>query len=311
MCAIAHAYTSYSEQNMNRTKGYIYIFTAGCLWGFIGLFVNLLTACGADSGTTAFIRMCSGMLLMIPLLLASGGPALFHIYKKGLGICLILGVFGQAAFNYAYTWAIRLVGVATGSVLLYTAPIFVCIMSWMIFKEELGKKKFLALGINIIGCILTVTGGNFSAMSFSVIGVCAGIMAGFLYAMVTIMGTLGKNYNSLTITFYSFFFGTLTLALIVQPWGNIAECMSLPFVLSSIGYGLVPTVGSYFFYMRGLTADLETSKVPVVASVETVVAALIGILLYHEAAGFGKLAGIALVIVSIAVMNMNFDKKKA
>lgn len=295
---------------MSKTKGYLYIFTAGCLWGFIGLFVNLLTACGAESGTTAFIRMCSGMLLMIPLLLASGGPARFNIDKKGLGICLILGVFGQAAFNYAYTMAIRMVGVATGSVLLYTSPIFVCIMSWMLFKEKLGKQKFIALGINIIGCILTVTGGNFSVMSFSVIGVCAGVMAGFLYALVTIMGTVGKNYNALTITFYSFFFGTLTLALIVQPWANLAACISVPFLLSALGYGLIPTVGSYFFYMRGLTADLETSKVPIVASVETVVAALIGVLVYSESAGVGKLLGIALVLLSIAVMNVKLNPKK-
>lgn len=298
------------NHNMSKTKGYIYIFTAGCLWGFIGLFVNLLTACGAESGTTAFIRMFSGMLLMIPLILSSGGPALFKIDKKGLLICLILGVFGQAAFNYSYTWAIRLVGVATGSVLLYTAPIFVCIMSWIIFKEAMGKQKFIALGINIIGCILTVTGGQFDALTFSVIGVGAGVMAGFLYALVTIMGTLGKNYNSLTITFYSFSFGALTLALIVNPWQNMADCMSVPFILSSIGYGLVPTVGSYFFYMHGLTADLEISKVPIVASVETVVAAIIGIVLYQESAGLGKILGIALVLASIAVMNLRFTTKK-
>lgn len=294
---------------MSTRKGYIYIFIAGCLWGFIGLFVNLLTACGAESGTTAFLRIGCGAVLMIPLLLTSGGPALFKIDKRGLGICLILGVFGQAAFNYAYTWAIRLVGVATGSVLLYTAPIFVCLMSFIIFKEDIGRKKLLALAINIIGCIFTVTGGNFTAMSFSVIGVFAGVMAGFLYALVTIMGTIGKDYNSLTITFYSFLFGASALALIVQPGANIMECMSLNFVLAAIGYGLVPTVGSYYFYMRGLSADLETSKVPVVASVETVVAALIGILVYSESAGLGKLAGIALVILSIAVMNMKTKEK--
>lgn len=295
---------------MSRTKGYIYIFIAGCLWGFIGLFVNLLASCGADSGTTAFIRMCSGFLLMIPLVLASGGPSLFRIDKKGLAICLVLGVFGQAAFNYAYTWAIRLVGVATGSVLLYTAPIFVCIMSWLIFKEQLGKKKLIALAINIVGCILTVTGGNFSVMTFSMIGVAAGVMAGFLYALVTIMGTLGKNYNSLTITFYSFLFGAATLAVIVQPWANLASSMSGPFILACLGYGLVPTVGSYFFYMRGLASDLETSKVPIIASVETVVAAVIGIAIYHEAAGMGKLLGIVLVLASIAVMNLDLSKKK-
>ena len=50
--------------------------------------------------------------------------------------------------------------------------------------------------------------------------------------------------------------------------------------------------------------DLETSKVPVVCSVETIVASVTGVFLFNENLGGMKLLGIALVLCSIAVMNL-------
>jgi len=296
---------------MNKSKGYIYVFTAGALWGCIGLFVNFLGSMGAESGTTAFLRMFCGMCLMTILMLAKGGISLFKIDKKGLIICMMLGVFGQALFNYAYTTAIRIVGVATGSVLLYTAPVFVCIMSAVFFGENMTKVKVTALAVNIIGCILTVTGGALNAMEFSVIGVGVGIMAGFCYALTTIIGAVAKDYHSMTVTFYSFFFAMITLGVVLRPFGNLAECMSPLFIFTAFGYGLIPTVGSYILYMKGLSMDLETSKVPIVASVETVVAAIIGICMFREDFNPAKLIGITLVLFSIAIMNMGLGRQKS
>ena len=40
----------------------------------------------------------------------------------------------------------------------------------------------------------------------------------------------------------------------------------------------------------------ESSKVPVVASVENVVAVIVGVMVFHEKVGIGNLAGIVLVL---------------
>lgn len=58
--------------------------------------------------------------------------------------------------------------------------------------------------------------------------------------------------------------------------------------------------------MSGLSMGLEASKVPVVASFETVATVMVGILLYGEASGAIKIVGICLVLLSIFVMNMDF-----
>jgi len=296
----------------NRQKtGYLMVLTAGILWGTIGFFVTILKNMGAEPGTVSFMRIASAAVILIPALLAVGGVGMFKIDRKGLLWCLMLGIFCQALFNYSYTESINHVGVAAGAVLLYTSPVFVCIMSRMFFKEHINRIKLIALAVNIVGCVLTVTGGDFTSVHFSVTGVLFGVAAGFLYGLMTIISTAAmKDYNPLTVIFYSFLFGAIVLAIITRPFDNIGSVASLKFFAAAIGYGLIPTVGSYFFYMHGLSRGLETSKVPVVASVETIVAALIGLVVFSEAGGLFKLVGIACVVSSIAIMNLSKPASK-
>ncbi len=204
-----------------QTKGYLMIFIAGTIWSTIGVFVRILQGLGADSSTVAFLRLATGIVPLGIILILMGGTKLFRIDKKGLIVCIALGVISQALFNTAYTEAIAHVGVATGAVLLYTSPIFVSIMSAIFFKEKMMPLKVGAIAINIAGCMLTVTGGNFSIAQFSVYGVTMGILAGFCYSLMTILGTVTSSYHPLTVMFYSFLFGTLTLAIFNGPWENL------------------------------------------------------------------------------------------
>lgn len=294
-----------SEKN----KGYLMILIAGVLWGSIGFFVSILQSLGADSYTVAFLRIEVGAILIVPIMFIFGGLKLFRIDGKGLALCLVLGLFSQAMFNFSYNEAIGNVGVATSSVLLYTSPVFVCIMSRIFFKEKIGAIKLLALIINICGSVITVTNGNFGGLTFSLYGVAAGVMAGFLYGLMTIISSTMDEYHPLTIVFYSFLFGAIVLGAVIKPWHMFDNGVNMKFVMAAIGYGLIPTAGSYFFYMKGLSMKLETSRVPVIASIETVVAACIGIIALGEAAGPWKLFGICCVLASIVIMNLNKNKK--
>lgn len=293
------------EIRNRQMKGYSLILIAGALWGTNGMFSSFLREYGAESAAIAFLRLALSVLLLVPIMLAAGGSRIFKIDRRGIAASLILGVFSQALFNFAYAEGIDHVGVATSSVLAYTSPVFVCIMARIFFKERITWVKVTALCINIVGCTLTVTGGDFSAVRFSVYGAAMSVLAGFLYALMTIITTLtGGRYNPLTIMFYSFIFGSVTLGLIGNPWGNIAQAFSLPLIVTALCYGLFATVGSYFVFMKGVSMDLETSKVPVVCSVETIVASVTGVFLFNENLGGMKLLGIALVLCSIAVMNL-------
>ena len=74
-------------------------------------------------------------------------------------------------------------------------------------------------------------------------------------------------------------------------------------LLLALGYGLIPTVGSYLFYMNGISRDVELSRVPIIASVEPVIATLIGLIVFHEDIGLVNAAGLVIVLFSIVLMN--------
>ncbi|MBR6443888.1 MAG: EamA family transporter [Firmicutes bacterium] len=289
----------------NSRSGYGMVLMAGVLWGFIGLFVTLLMDAGASAKVIPVLRTGAGAILMVPVILLASGPKAFRIDLKGVIYCAVLGVMCQGLFNLAYTQSIKFLGVSTAVMLLYTAPVFVCILSRIFFKEKIGVNKIAAILLNIFGCLLTITGGDVSSFRFNFVGVLAGVCAGFLYSLTTIIGKVASGkYDPLAVVFYSFVAGTIFMVFIAKPWEYADTLLTGRIIVLSLLYGLVSTVGSYFFYFKGLSKAKEASKVPVFASIETIVAAFIGIVYFHEAQGPVGFTGMALVVLSILIMNL-------
>ncbi|MBR3375333.1 MAG: EamA family transporter, partial [Firmicutes bacterium] len=286
---------------------------AGILWGSIGFFVRKLNGLGVDTELTAFMRIFCAWIILIPLLMGmslKSGRNYFKISKKGLLQCFIMGLVTQAFFNLSYSGCINSVGVAMGSVLLYTAPIFVSILSRLLFKEEINARKGISLVINLLGCFIMVTGGDLSVLKVSGIGILLGIGAGFFYAMVTILGKFTSDeVDPFTMVFYNFLFGWISLALISNPIPKIAAVSDLHFWLLAFGYGLIPTVGSYLFYMNGISHDVELSRVPIIASVEPIIATIIGLLVFGENITLVNALGLVIVLFSIVLMNSGRKEK--
>lgn len=291
-----------SEQN----KGYLMVLTAGALWGTIGFFATLLSNLGLGAAPVAFFRLLSASIMLALILLVKGkGIRLFKISRRGLISCLLVGFVSQAFYNVCYMNAIEQGGMATAAVFLYTSPIYVALISRILFKEALTKNKILAILINIVGCIITVTGGDFSTMKLSIFGLIMGILAGFTYALLPILSRTGADKEDpFTSAFYGQAFGALLLFFLIRPYNGIGAEFSLKMLLVLIGFGIVPSAMGYIVYYAGISKVTETSRIPVLASVETVVAAVVGLVAFGQGLSLMKVIGIVLVLCSIAVMNM-------
>lgn len=291
-------------------KSYACIFIAGSLWGTIGLFVKLMEQSGSTSSYTSFLRMGLGLVLLVAITLIKDGPGAFRIGKGTLISCILLGFICQAIYNLAYSNAVNAIGVALSSVLLYTSPIFTSITSFLFFHEKLGQRKLIALFINIIGCALTVTGGSFTGLSFAVSGLLFGIAAGFCYSLAPIFGRLAADEGSpFAVSTYNFLFATIFLAVFTRPWSDVEDPLNLKLLAIGVGFALIPTALGYIFYFSGLKNITESSKVPVVASIETVVATMIGMVVFHEDLHLGNMIGILCVLGSIAIMNLRWRRE--
>ena len=294
----------------NGRKGYLLVLAAGILWGFIGLFVKQLESRGSTPETTAFLRMGFAFLLFLPFSAAEGGIRSLRIGWRDLLFCAAQGLVCYGLFNMLYSRAVTLTGVSVGAVLLYTAPVFTLVFSVLLFREPFTPRKLMAVALNILGCALTATGGRLDPGSLSVPGILAGVGAGFCYSLTPIFGRFGaKRMESRVMTLYGFFFAALFLLLRLRPWRG-GTPMGGGILLWGLLFGLIPTVCAYFLYYRGLVGIPEPSRVPVIASVETVVAAAVGMALYHDRLGFWGILGVLLVLLSIGVMNLPGRKLK-
>lgn len=287
--------------------GYLLIFLAGVGWGTGGVWITQMGRLGASSLMTGF----TGHLFALPMLaiaiLLTLGKSGFKISKRGLLFSIIMGVVTKGFFKMAYDTTISTIGVSTGAVLLYTAPVFVAILSMLVFREKLYKNNYIALGMNLVGVFLMVTLGNFSSLNIAPLGLLLGLISAFLHASNTIMAKIsGSADDSLTMAFYVLVFSTITQGIFAQPWTdtNMALLTSGSFLFWAIINALITGALANLFYLKGLSTNIDASKAPIISSVEVIVASLMGVILFGEGMNWVGLLGIGLMLGSIYLMNM-------
>ena len=272
----------------------------------MGFFVTKMTELGSDPSLTALIRVCIAAAVLGVLCFVKGGKEQFKVTRSGLLVSALAGLVGVAIFNMCYIHAALDIGVAGAGVLLYTSPMFTCLLSMMVFKERITPVKLLAIALNMCGCFLAVTNGVLDFHGFTLFGVMAGVGAGFSYACMTIFSKMAadRGVKPTTLAFYSFVTAALILAFISRPWEELPEVFSGRLMLYGFLLGTISTAVAYIVYMTGVSKAKSVSKVPVIASIEAVVASCVGFICLGESFGMVKLVGIILVLMSIVITNM-------
>ena len=283
-------------------KHYLFIILAAVLWGSMGIFVNGLSAFGLSTVQISLLRSGASLLLIGAFILKQDWK-LFRFRLRDSWMFLGTGIVSYFLFNNCYFIAIRQVGVAVASVLLYTAPAFVAIMSCILFRERLTGRKLLCLALAVGGCGLVsglATGG---LRGVSLAGVLIGLASGFTYGLYSIFSTFAlRRYQPLTVTFYTFLFGFLAALFVTEPLATAAAVANPAGLLWVLGLGFVTGAAPYLLYTGGLSG-VRASHAAVIATAEPVVATLIGIFLYREHADLFTILGIVMVLGAAILLN--------
>lgn len=191
--------------------------------------------------------------------------------------------------------------------LLYTAPAFVAILSWLILKERFAKAKVVAVVLSILGAflILGIVVGEPLFASRTQIGDWLAIGSGIGYSTWFIFGKiLGKNREPAVTSLLAMCFGVVFLFPIMVG----LEGLRLPNSLLAwqlVGMiGLLPTATAYVLYLGGLKL-IEATRASVFAIIEPVTAAILGFLLLHEMFTYIAFVGFALIISSIILISLS------
>lgn len=284
-------------------KAYFLIAAGAALWGIISIFVRGLYGFGFNPLQVVTLRVLAAAAIMVVYLFFTR-PELLKFRPRDSLYFVGTGIFSLAFFNFCYFTTMKETSIAVAVILLYTAPAFVAVLSRIFFRESLGAKKLLSLGLTFAGCAF-VTGyfPSFGAsLSLSGLGLLTGIGAGFGYALYSIFGKAAlEKYHTMTIATYTFVFASLAL-LPVSGLGNMGGAFSTAsFWLYLLGLGLFPTVFAYLLYTKGLE-EVESSRASIVATVEPVVGTLVGVFFFGEMLSGWQLVGVTFVLLAVLLI---------
>lgn len=288
---------------MKQKLASLYALTAGTLWGLMGIFVRHLNTLGLDSLEISLLRMATG-LAITGIYLALRHRELLKIRLKDLWCFAGAGICSQLMMNFTYFTAMRHTSLAVAAVLLYTAPIFVMLLSALLFRETITSKKLLALVLAFVGCALVSGIGSDSHVSLP--GLLYGLGAGVSYALYSVFGryAIRRGYGSWTLTFYSFLFCTLASCFLCDWQLIVPVAADASQWLWILGLGAVSAFAPYIFYSLSLET-LENSRASILASIEPVVCAIVGVAVFHETMTLQIAAGICLVLVAIVILSVH------
>ena len=199
--------------------------------------------------------------------------------------------------------AVAMSQVSVAVMLLYTSPVFVTLLSAVIFHERMTRRKWLALVCTVTGCVL-VAGVFQGHLAVPLPALALGLASGFLYALYSIFGRFAlSRYDPLTVTCYTFTFATAAMLPLGHPGYIFEVLMGDPSLwLWVAGIAIVCSVLPYFLYTVGLQY-MESGKAAIMATIEPFVGSAVGIFFFAEPHGPLKLIGMALILGSVIILN--------
>lgn len=280
----------------------ISILLAGVFWGVIGLFTRNLAADGITSSGVLIIRS-GGCAVLFTLWVLVKDPKLLKVSPKDIWLFFCFGVLATFFFTYCYYQSIDLGSLSAACTLMYSAPVFVMLISLFVFGERFSRRKLMALLCAVAGCTL-VSGVLEGDSSLSTAGVIYGLLAGIGYAFysVCIKALSNRGYHTATINAYGWLLCTVAGIIVwgVKPAAPMVESGRAALLCGGliVVSGFIPSL----LYSLGLRGE-EAGKGAVMASVEPVVASIAGFVAFGEAPSALAIVGIVLVLSAVALLN--------
>ncbi|MEM7508180.1 MAG: DMT family transporter [Pseudomonadota bacterium] len=184
---------------------------AGMVWMLVSvlgatgmtIFVRLL-APEMHTAMLAFLRSGFGLILLVPLVIGVGRMR-FTLWKLHLarGICFAIAL--NAGF-YAL-WKLPL---ATATVLMFMAPVFVTVLAGPVLGESVGIRRWLAVGAAFLGTLIILRPGGDTLEP----AVLVAVISAFAFAAGILLGKILANGDGTSATFVS---STVLTALFTFP----------------------------------------------------------------------------------------------
>lgn len=259
--------------------------------------------------------MSSSLIVVFRMLFAAGAmlliffPWIKRLTKVQVKHGVIAGIFMSAGF-LLQTIGMQYTDVSNNAFLTTTNVIFVPFISWLLLKKRPPFKTFLAVAIGFFG-ISILTRAFDTAITFNLGDVLSLLCAASYAIQIAYIGYAANESEAASFSFvqiavtgavalvYFLLFGqqaTFTPMFGAAVWITVylgVVCTALPYLLECTAQKYIPAPRS-----------------ALIISLEGMFASIISVLLGLEPVTWSLVAGGAIIMVSIVILEINFRKKE-
>ena len=300
--------------------GVLFALTAAVLFGLNGSTTKVIIQSGITAEQVVFIRSLAAGLIALGWALISNRAQL-RVQKHLIPSLLLLGVVGVGMLQYAYSQAVVLLPVGIALLIEYTAVLWVPLVAMVFFKEPVKKQIWFG-AVLVLGGLAVVA--QIWDSTLNPIGVLFALAAAASLSTHFITGeriqrhlptnvTMAYGMGIATMVFLPFSnLGSFDYASLLKPTdlsGNLAG-NSAPLWLMLVVLGVA---GSFlpmaftFLALRHLSATL----VGVIATLETILAAIFALLWLGELISLTQALGGMVVVAGIVLAQTSRRQKMA
>ena len=292
------------------TLGVLYGLAAALLFGLNASTTKVIITAGVTAEQVVFFRSFSaGAIALIWALLANRSA--LKVPRRLIPRLMIMGVVGVGMLQWTYSQAVYFLPIGIALLIEYTAVLWVPIIALLIFKEKVNPKIWLGAAL-VLGGLAVVA--QIWDSQLNPIGVLFGFAASVSLTIHFIMGERVQRYLPTNVvmvygmgvaTLFFLPFASLgslqpeTLVSSVDLGGNLSGIqLPLWFGLVFMGvFGSFAPMALVYLSLRHLSATL----VGVVATSETVLAALFALIWLGEKLSFTQVLGSIVVLTGILI----------
>jgi len=275
---------------------FVYLVVAAIAWGTGGAVASLLyQESGLGPVAVSWWRFVVGAALLAAFI----RPRDLRRQPRAL----LLGL-GMAISQTAYFAAVGRSGVAVATVItLGVSPVLVAIGERLLLAERVSRLQaaILVLAIGGLGLlVLAGDGGSGGTGRASVTGVALALLSGATYAgVILIQRANGSGADPYRGALASFVIGAVCLLPLALLEGIWPEKGVAPTIWMLLYLGAVPTALAYGLFFAAL-GRVKATTATVVALLEPVTAAAIGVGLMHERLTVAAATGALVLLVAVA-----------
>ena len=284
-----------------RLLGALAVVAAACMWGTLGFFAKVLYAEGVSFEALVMVRASVGWLAVILFLLAMRGWRSLRVARRDLAFLMPLGLIGIGLFYLLYFYTVRESTVGTAAILLYSAPAFVVVLARLFLGEALNAAKVLALLLTVGGIFLVAGAYDPANLEVSPRVLLTGLLSGLTYGLYAIFGRpVAGRLSPDVILSYALFFGAALLVVAALPTLDTLAGLSASSYVLLFMLAVVHTTLAFVLYTFGI-GRLGAGRAAIVATIEPVVAGVMGAILLNEELTVLKVSGGLLVLAGAAL----------